>query len=254
MTARLFQRRGAAGTSSRRAATGIRNDQGSRSETAEDHDRRFSRRWPLTWRFPPTLTVLNSMEFHGEMPNADLARGKPGVQIPSPPPQNTTSKAIALGRWDCAFGARGRIRTLDLPIYEAALNPRVGPVQDHRGCSGAGPIPFSAVLSCLVVTPGLPQRLPPWPVSRTWLPRSNASCIGPRSDAHSQRSASNPRSAAGRLDPWLCRAVSHARSARITGRTAWAVSVSQPPRSTTAGRPGCSRLLRAECNDPGHRC
>jgi hypothetical protein len=56
-----------------------------------------------------------------------LARGKPGVQIPSPPPQNTTSKAIALGRWDCAFGARGGIRTLDLPTTRRPLTLGLDP-------------------------------------------------------------------------------------------------------------------------------
>jgi hypothetical protein len=50
---------------SRRAATGVRNDRGARPKTVEDHDRRFSRRWQLTWRFPRALTVLNSTEFHG---------------------------------------------------------------------------------------------------------------------------------------------------------------------------------------------
>src|SRR5215217_1623190 len=59
---------------SRRAATGVRNDRGARPETVEDHDPGFARRQPLTWRFPRALTVLNSTEFHGETPNADLAR------------------------------------------------------------------------------------------------------------------------------------------------------------------------------------
>jgi hypothetical protein len=35
-----------------------------------------------------------------------------------------------------------------------------GPAPDHPGCSGTGPIPSSAVLRCLVLAPGLPERLP----------------------------------------------------------------------------------------------
>jgi hypothetical protein len=63
---------------SRRAATGVRNNRRVCSETVEDRDRRFWNRWPLTWRFPRTLTVLNTTEFHRETPNADLARRKSG--------------------------------------------------------------------------------------------------------------------------------------------------------------------------------
>ena len=44
-----------------------------------------------------------------------------------------------------------------------------GPVEHRRGCSGAGAIPSSAVLYRLVVTPGLPERLPP-----CWVIRSMA--------------------------------------------------------------------------------
>jgi hypothetical protein len=44
--------------------------------------------------------------------------------------------------------------------YESDRTPPTGPVQDQRGCSGAGPIPSRAVLWCLVVTSGLPERLP----------------------------------------------------------------------------------------------
>jgi hypothetical protein len=47
------------------AAAALRNDQGAHTETVEDHNRRFSRRQPLTCRFPHVLTVLNSMEFLG---------------------------------------------------------------------------------------------------------------------------------------------------------------------------------------------
>jgi hypothetical protein len=41
---------GSTPSGSRRAATGVRNDRGARPQTVEDHDRRFCRRRPLTWR------------------------------------------------------------------------------------------------------------------------------------------------------------------------------------------------------------
>ena len=44
--------------------------------------------------------------------------------------------------------------------YESDPNPPPGPAQTHPGCSGAGPISSSVVMYHLVVTPGLPQRLP----------------------------------------------------------------------------------------------
>jgi hypothetical protein len=49
----------------------------------------------LTWRFSGALMVLNSTEFHGETPDADLARRKSGVQIPSPPPHNPAGQSVA---------------------------------------------------------------------------------------------------------------------------------------------------------------
>ena len=47
-----------------------------------------ARQGPLTWRFSRDVTTLNSGGFRAEHPRADLARRKPGVQIPSPPPRN----------------------------------------------------------------------------------------------------------------------------------------------------------------------
>jgi hypothetical protein len=82
----VLRRSRVAAPGSRRAADGVGNDRGARPQTVEDYDRRFARRRPLTWSFPPALMVLNSIEFHGETPSTDLARRKPGVQIPSPPP------------------------------------------------------------------------------------------------------------------------------------------------------------------------
>ena len=76
---------------SRRAATGVRNNRGVRSKTVEDHDRRFCHRRPLTWRSSHVFTVLNTTQFHVRILGTDLARRKPGVQIPSPPPHHRTS-------------------------------------------------------------------------------------------------------------------------------------------------------------------
>jgi hypothetical protein len=48
---RLWSRgSGSAPSGSRQAATGVRNDRGTRPQTVEDHDRRFWHRWSLTWR------------------------------------------------------------------------------------------------------------------------------------------------------------------------------------------------------------
>ena len=79
---------------SRRAATGVRNNRRVCSETMEDHDRRFGHRRPLTWRSSHALTVLNTTKFHAGRPGADLARRKPGVQIPSPPPHNPAAQSV----------------------------------------------------------------------------------------------------------------------------------------------------------------
>ena len=126
-----LERRGVAAMGSRRAATALRNDQRARSETVEDHDPRFSCRQPLTWRSPHALTVLNSTEFHGETPNADLARRKPGVQIPSPPPPTPQVRAPSASSWrrslHVAAALRPRAHVAVQPGRLAAtrrLNPR----------------------------------------------------------------------------------------------------------------------------------
>jgi hypothetical protein len=90
---------------SRRAATSVRNNRRVCSETVEDHDRRFWHRWPLTWRSSHAFTVLNTTQFHVRRLGTDLARRKPGVQIPSPPPPAQTST-----RRGC-LGFRGRRRS-----------------------------------------------------------------------------------------------------------------------------------------------
>jgi hypothetical protein len=90
---------------SRRAATGVRNNRRVCSETVEDHDRRFWYRWPLTWRSSRAFTVLNTTQFHVRRPGTDLARRKPGVQIPSPPPHI----APAQGAWSHRFRRPSRV-------------------------------------------------------------------------------------------------------------------------------------------------
>jgi hypothetical protein len=97
---------------SRRAATGGRNDRGARLETVEDHDPRSCHRRPLTWRFSPSSPVRNTTQFLAGMPGTDLARRKPGVQIPSPPPPTSQVRASP---------ASSRRRSLHVP---AALRPQ----------------------------------------------------------------------------------------------------------------------------------
>ena len=47
----------------------------------------------LTRRFSPAVTLLNSPQFLAGMTGTDLARRKPGVQIPSPPPPTLQVRA-----------------------------------------------------------------------------------------------------------------------------------------------------------------
>jgi hypothetical protein len=105
---------------SKRAATGVRNDRGARLQIVEDHDRRFHNRRPLTWRFSRLFPVLNITEFHGETPNADLARRKPGVQIPSPPPPTSQVRASPARRWRRSLQAAAAPR----PHAQVAVQPR----------------------------------------------------------------------------------------------------------------------------------
>jgi hypothetical protein len=72
---------------------------------------RASRR-PLTWRFSRGSTVLNTTQFLGRRLGTDLARRKPGVQIPSPPPPTSQVRASP---------APSRRRSLHVP---AALGPQ----------------------------------------------------------------------------------------------------------------------------------
>jgi len=84
---------GSAPSGSRPAASGVRDDRGTHPQAVEDYDRRFCPRRPLTWRFSRVLTVLNTTQLLAKNARADLARRKPGVQIPSPPPPNRQVRA-----------------------------------------------------------------------------------------------------------------------------------------------------------------
>jgi hypothetical protein len=124
---------------SRRAATGVRNNRRVCSETMEDHDRRFWYRWPLTWRFSHAFTVLNTTQFHVRRLGTDLARRKPGVQIPSPPPHNPAAQSVvgassaALSSFPGSPGPHwGHARTVE------AAGPRCHPVSAGR-CRRARP-------------------------------------------------------------------------------------------------------------------
>ena len=72
----------AAASGSRWAVTGVRNDRGARPQTVEGHDRRSCHPRPLTWRLSRVFPVLNTTQFHAGKARTDLARRKPGVQIP----------------------------------------------------------------------------------------------------------------------------------------------------------------------------
>jgi hypothetical protein len=79
-----------------------------------------ARRGPLTWRFSFDCTVLNGAKFHGEWPGTDLARRKPGVQIPSPPPPTLQVRAspASSGRRSLHAAAAAR------PHAQVAVQPR----------------------------------------------------------------------------------------------------------------------------------
>jgi hypothetical protein len=116
-----------------------------------------------------------------------LARRKPGVQIPSPPPHNSPGHRpgglLSPGR--CRSRVAGRAANGQQPrtkrprcliaghddVVKRGQDSRPsdcesvptlppGPAPDHPGCSGARAIPSSAVLWGLVLAPGLPERLP----------------------------------------------------------------------------------------------
>ena len=72
--------------------------------------------------------------------------------------------------------------------YESDSTLPPGPVQTHPGCSGAGPIPSRPVPYRLVVTPGLPERLPPACVAPASLPRG----FGPPASDHNRMLTASP--------------------------------------------------------------
>jgi hypothetical protein len=75
-------------TGSRRAATGARKDPKTCHQTVTDRDRDSTRRESQPGVSHASSPVLNTTRFLAQRPSADLARRKPGVQIPSPPPPN----------------------------------------------------------------------------------------------------------------------------------------------------------------------
>jgi hypothetical protein len=124
---------------SRRAATGVRNNRRVCSETMKDHDRRFWHRWPLTWRSSHAFTVLNTTQFHARRLGTDLARRKPGVQIPRLHPTTQQVRASSehhRRRSRCSPGCLGphlgHARTAE------AAEPRCHPVPAGR-CRRARP-------------------------------------------------------------------------------------------------------------------
>src|SRR5215211_1551255 len=51
-------------------------------------------RWPLTWRSSHAFTILNTTQLLARRLRADLARRKPEVQTPSPPPHNPVGQSV----------------------------------------------------------------------------------------------------------------------------------------------------------------
>jgi hypothetical protein len=130
---------------SRRAATSVRNNRRVCSETVEDHDRRFWHRWPLTWRSSHAFTVLNTTQFHVRRLGTDLARRKPGVQIPSPPPPTSQVRASPSPHRRRSHRSWGRLgphwATAGLPVQpnHGALVSRTGGAVGRGRGAGAKP-------------------------------------------------------------------------------------------------------------------
>ena len=111
-------------------------------------------RWPLGSRCgngrPNTATLRRAWMQRG--PSA-LAEAATGYAAPSARTAAQPSSRPSLSR-----------RPSD---YESDRTLPAGPVQHHRGCSGARLISSIVVLYRLVVVPGLPERLPPCCVRRS---------------------------------------------------------------------------------------
>jgi hypothetical protein len=144
---------------SRRAATGVRNNRRVCSETVEDHDRRFWYRWPLTWRSSRAFTVLNTTQFHVRRPGTDLARRKPGVQIPSPPPPTlqvraspASSRRRSLPCCGRAAAASSRHSAAGQALRDQATRPQASHT-DHRAWS-----PPAADRRAILAHPASPGR------------------------------------------------------------------------------------------------
>ena len=76
-------------------------------QAVKEHDCRSICAGPLTRRSSPVVTVLNSPQFHAGSVGADLARRKPGVQIPSPPPHPADQrKTLVIFMLDVSPGGR----------------------------------------------------------------------------------------------------------------------------------------------------
>jgi hypothetical protein len=135
---RWWSRRSAVGAVGQQmAATGVRNNRRVCSETVEDHDRRFWHRRPLTWRSSHAFTVLNRTQFHVRRLGGDLARRKPGVQIPSSTPQTDPIVEVPTEihrRWSSGVPCAFRSDRL------SQLAPSSRPV------SRAGPVNLAAAL------------------------------------------------------------------------------------------------------------
>jgi hypothetical protein len=70
--------RGRVPPGSKRAATAVRNDQGGRPKTVEDHDIRSCHRQPLIWRFSRIFPGPQHHAVPWQRPSADLARKQSG--------------------------------------------------------------------------------------------------------------------------------------------------------------------------------
>jgi hypothetical protein len=104
---------------SRRAATSGCEGREGAGQTVKEHDRRSIYAGPLTRHFSSAVTVLNSPQFHAGSVGADLARRKPGVQIPSPPPPTLQVRASSASSWRRSLQVAAALR----PRAHVAVQP-----------------------------------------------------------------------------------------------------------------------------------
>jgi hypothetical protein len=127
--------------------------------------------------------------------------------------------------------------------YESDPNPPAGPAQAHPRCSRAGPIPSRPVLCRLVVTPGLPERLPP-----CWVIRSMATHPEHRASDRDRMLKSDSN---WERRGWSSGRVSNGTQQRVTEQHTPVARFQHPPRDSSPEAMGRHPALWSSGSHPG---